>query len=183
MDASLDCPTKQAIGSGFEKGTLVVTSHLLCCFAVFMFTSPGPGQGWECVWSIITLGDCCWLGCFLHSLISPWGGLKLALGWDTLGPCGTILGTGSTGEMTVLCNWLHPLSSHQVLCPHPHLGYLLAVITTTLSLMLSDWRLCFCAIWLGPPLPLLRFGWLLLVPLPCLHWCLHLQRLPQVLVL
>ena len=62
MGASLDCPIRQAVGSGFRNGTSGFTSHVPLHWAFFILTSLGPGSGWECEGPLVALGSCCWLG-------------------------------------------------------------------------------------------------------------------------
>ena len=72
MGVSLDCPTRQVIGSGFRKRMAGVTSHLPLYLAVFIFAGPGLGSGWECRGLIIAFSGCYQLRGGLHSLGSPW---------------------------------------------------------------------------------------------------------------
>ena len=46
--ASLDHPTRQAIGSLFKKGTIGSASHGTVCWAAFMLAGLSPESGWEC---------------------------------------------------------------------------------------------------------------------------------------
>ena len=70
MGASLDHPTRQAIGSRFKNGTVGVASHGPVCWAALMLVSLGPGSGWECEGAIVGWGGC-WHCGELHFLGSP----------------------------------------------------------------------------------------------------------------
>ena len=64
--ASLECPTKCTIASGFRNGKGATSCHPLF-LAAFIRVSFGLVSGRECCEFI----DCCWWGVWLHSLSSP----------------------------------------------------------------------------------------------------------------
>ena len=57
---SLDCPTWQAMGSGFKNGMTGVVSHGLVHQATFMLTGLCLGMGWECTGPTVGWGSCHW---------------------------------------------------------------------------------------------------------------------------
>ena len=60
--ASLDCPIRWGIGSGFKKGMTWVASYGPVHQATFMLAGLGPGLGWECEGPTFGWGGCCWWG-------------------------------------------------------------------------------------------------------------------------
>ena len=126
--ASLDCPNRQAIRSGFMNGTARVISCVPFCLATFILASFGLGSGWGCVGPIAALGGCCELGGEPHALSSPWAVLK----WCRIlsGHVAPSLALVTLERGRILVASLHPLPLHQVLyslaccsgslCLHPH---------------------------------------------------------------
>ena len=62
MGASLDCPSRWAVRSGFKNGTAGVISHGPVHWAIFILASLSLGLGWECEGPMAALGSCCWWG-------------------------------------------------------------------------------------------------------------------------
>ena len=85
--ASLECPNKQAVGSGLRKGIGAAS----CCpvlWAALIQVGFGLGLGRECWGPTVGCCGCHQWGVGLHSLSSPQTGLKLLLEWGIPLPYG-----------------------------------------------------------------------------------------------
>ena len=167
MGASLDCPTMWAIGSGFKNGIVGVISCGPVHQAIFILASLDLGLGWECERPIVGWGSCHWWG-WATFLQSPLGWFKadarighslaiLPLTSKTLGSQWL-----ATPSPLILGSWL-PLALPWFPVP---------------STQCPDSRLWAGVIWSGPPLPLWKFGWVVVLLSLHPHPWPHSQGLP-----